>query len=171
MTIGAVSWMAENLAFRDSGTADSSGRCYLDGTVKNAADTCSKYGRLYTQQEAKAVCPAGWSLPSQDLVMTLLNGFKADSSGWALKSLTDWEVNGTFNDSGSGVDSLGLRLLPAGFRVITSTKEVPSGLRTVARFWTAGDGAYANFSTAPNAAVGTGAVVTDRYSVRCVKSN
>jgi len=171
VTIGGISWMAENLAFRDSGTADSSGRCYFDSTVKNAADTCSKYGRLYTQQEAKAVCPAGWSLPSQAQATALLAGFQADSSGWALKSLTGWQVYGSYNDSGSGVDSLGLRLLPAGFRVISSNKEVPSGLKTDARFWTTGDGVYAKFTNAPNASVGTGAVVTDRYSVRCMKQN
>lgn len=173
VAINGISWMAENLAFRDSGTADSSGRCYLDSTVKNAADTCSKYGRLYKQLEALAVCPAGWSLPSQTQTAALLSRFQADSSGWALKSLTGWKPYGTYNDPGYGADSLGLRLLPAGTRLIGALKyEVPSGsLQTETRIWTAEDGMYAKFTNALAAANGSGAVVTDRYSVRCVKQD
>jgi len=173
VAINGISWMAENLAFRDSGTADSSGRCYLDSTVKNAADTCSKYGRLYKQQEAPAVCPAGWTLPSQAQATALLSRFQADSSGWALKSLTGWKPYGTYNDPGYGADSLGLRLLPAGTRLIGALKyEVPSGsLQTETRIWTAEDGMYAKFTNASAAANGSGAVVTDRYSVRCVKQD
>jgi hypothetical protein len=48
-------WMAENLNYRTS----SGSWCY-----DNSSDNCEKYGRLYTWETAKGVCPSGWHLPS-----------------------------------------------------------------------------------------------------------
>jgi uncharacterized protein (TIGR02145 family) len=52
--IGTQIWMAENLAYDVSGST-----CYNDD-----ADSCVKYGRLYTYYQALDAAPSGWHLPS-----------------------------------------------------------------------------------------------------------
>ena len=55
--IGNQIWMAENLNF----TTDSGSICY-----DNQPSNCEKFGRLYTWDVAKIVCPKGWHLPSDN---------------------------------------------------------------------------------------------------------
>ncbi|MCL2261534.1 MAG: hypothetical protein FWC15_09310 [Fibromonadales bacterium] len=50
---GSVVWLADNL---DYDTGDSLSWCYRGD--------CKKYGRVYTWEKAKSVCPSGWHLPS-----------------------------------------------------------------------------------------------------------
>lgn len=92
--IGMDVWMAENLNYRTG----SGSWCYGDVSAN-----CEKYGRLYTWETAKRVCPAGWHLPS-DREWTLLTGNLGgeDVSGTKMKSTSGWEekeYNGT-NESG-----------------------------------------------------------------------
>lgn len=110
--IGTQTWMAENLNYK----VDSSW-CYA-----NSADSCAKYGRLYTWAEVMAghasstaspsgvqgVCPTGWHVPS-DAEWTKLTDTTLSSStaGTKLKSLGGWH-------SGNGTDTYGFRVLPAG---------------------------------------------------------
>lgn len=84
VTIGSQMWMAENLNFSDSVAAPQlkgSSWCY-DGDKK----MCDKYGRLYTFDAAKNICPSGWRLPSEDDWKTLLNGIQDE------KDLKDWKA-------------------------------------------------------------------------------
>jgi len=76
--IGDLWWMAENLNFYTG-----SGSWYYDDSIKYA-DT---YGRLYTWETAKNVCPAGWHLPTdaewKELEMHLgMTLTQADGAGW-----------------------------------------------------------------------------------------
>jgi uncharacterized protein (TIGR02145 family) len=57
-------WMAENLNY-DAGNGS---WCY-----DNSSSNCDKYGRLYDWETAKRVAPAGWHLPSDSEIETLLN--------------------------------------------------------------------------------------------------
>lgn len=62
--IGSQVWMAENLNY----DAGSGCWCYDDNS-----SNCSKYGRLYTWEKAKNVCPSGWRLPTKAEFEILLN--------------------------------------------------------------------------------------------------
>ena len=75
VVIGEQTWMAENLNFETE-----SSYCYND-----SAKYCDKYGRLYTWESAKNVCPTDWHLPTQTEWSSLLSTVK--SADW-LKSDT-----------------------------------------------------------------------------------
>ena len=100
---GSQCWMAENINYEMEGSY-----CYDD-----ADSNCTVYGRLYTWESAKKVCPAGWHLPSKgeydDFVEATGEKF---ASGKALKASCD---NG-WRWSGCGSDSYGFTALPAGIR-------------------------------------------------------
>lgn len=116
--IGSQTWMAENLNFHGAG-----GACY-----GNSADSCAKYGRLYTWSQAmnapsiydstlldvsmdrQGICPDGWHVPSNTEWTTLERSVDASGStvGTKLKSLSGWD------NIGSGTDIYGFRALPAG---------------------------------------------------------
>lgn len=118
--IGAQTWMAENLNYRNtSGSSDTVGVCY-----KNLDDSCSLFGRLYTWTEAmdgssssngipsgvRGICPEGWHVPSDAEWSTLVRQVDSTSSAIMLKSRSGWYY------SVGGYDAYGFRGLPAGGR-------------------------------------------------------
>ncbi|MDR0331333.1 MAG: fibrobacter succinogenes major paralogous domain-containing protein [Chitinispirillales bacterium] len=128
--IGNLTWMAENMNFH----TDSSW-CY-----DNADSNCLRYGRLYTWNAAKAACPAGWRLPTEDdwdnlsrvvggrLIEKKNRDGYADAyyiyyirdrywdvAGGELKSKTGW-VDPSGRPSGNGTDEFGFSALPGGKR-------------------------------------------------------
>ncbi|GBU22347.1 serine/threonine-protein kinase [Fibrobacteres bacterium R8-0-B4] len=120
VTIGGQRWMKKNL---DIATADS--WCY-DGS----ADSCAKYGRLYTWEAAKTACPRGWHLPTNEEWYALIGAAITDvSAGKALKSSSGW------NGNGNGTDDYGFSALPGGWR------DVPDGpfrdIGNIGYWWTA----------------------------------
>lgn len=149
VTIGSQTWMAENLNYDyNEGTAKS--YCY-----ENKADSCTKYGRLYTWAAAmdsaavfstagkgcgdyktcsvsgvvRGVCPEGWHLPTTDewkMLLTTVGG--ASIAGTKLKSSSGWD-----ND-GNGTDDYDFSALPAGYYRSGSKKFVDLGDH--ASFWT-----------------------------------
>jgi uncharacterized protein (TIGR02145 family) len=132
--IGARTWMAENLNHTVKLPLNSDGstpKPYLPPSLMydNNADSAKRYGMMYPWNGAmnlpdschnkvcapdshsrRGICPSGWSVPkgSQwDSVMNLAGGL--EHAGTVLRSQSGWK--GTFN-----TDSLGLRLLPSGYR-------------------------------------------------------
>lgn len=111
---GTKTWMVENLNYGGAGVCPGKAGTTIAGT----ADSCSKYGRLYTWAEVmqgssssssspsgvKGICPTGWHVPSDsdwdDLPDTDGNKLKA-TAGWLTKT---------------GTDLHGFRALPAGKR-------------------------------------------------------
>jgi len=99
VTIGSQKWMGKNL---DRATANS--KCYA-----NSADSCAKYGRLYTWSDAKTACPSGWHLPTDDEWQTLVDYAGGDTvAGGKLKSTSGWYNNG------NGTNAFGFSALPGG---------------------------------------------------------
>jgi len=109
VTIGAQTWMAENLNYE----AENS-KCYND-----SPDSCAKYGRLYDWNTAmggapesfkvpsgvQGVCPAGWHVPSRKEWMTLVD----KPLGKKLKSTSGWSAH-----TSNGTDDYGFAALPGG---------------------------------------------------------
>jgi uncharacterized protein (TIGR02145 family) len=122
VTIGSQTWMAENLDYAGSGTTPV-GACY-----KESADSCKKYGRLYSWSQVMAgsatsatlpshvqgICPVGWHVPADTEWSVLASNLgPAASAGAALKALqVGWKLNGTA--SGNGTDQFGFRALASG---------------------------------------------------------
>jgi len=182
VTIGTQTWMAENLNYADSiAMPNLAGNswCY-----ENIADSCAKYGRLYTwtgamniassYQSASAsavistpqqgVCPSGWHIPTDDEWTTLETGVGGSgTAGTKLKSTGGWY------DSGNGTDSYGFSALPAGYRY--SYGSFYAGVH--AYFWSAteydADDAYSRYLYVGTASVYTGYSKAFAFSVRCVK--
>jgi uncharacterized protein (TIGR02145 family) len=99
VTIGAQTWMAENLNYAAEGS-----KCY-----KDEDGNCAKYGRLYNWATAKTACPAGWHLPTDEEWTALINHIGGEeTAGKYLKSASGW------NDNGNGGDDYGFSALPGG---------------------------------------------------------
>ncbi len=191
VVIGEQTWMAENLnfAYPKLENLDSNSFCY-----KNNADSCAKYGRLYTWAAAmdsavqfsaygmdcgygttcltpkpvRGVCPEGWHLPSNDEWNTLATYVKNNSLngvGYALKSTSGW-------NNYNGSDAFGFGVLPAGIRTNASFLNVLE----IAYFWssTESDENFAN-SRYLDAANTAGLKMENSnkpnaFSVRCIKN-
>ena len=102
--IGTQTWMAENLAYKASGD------CWAyDDDNSNV----NKYGYLYSWDNAKASCPAGWHLPNDSEWTILINFLGGESiAGGKLKetSTTHWRSPNT-----SAGNDFGFTALPGGF--------------------------------------------------------
>ncbi|MCF0216019.1 MAG: fibrobacter succinogenes major paralogous domain-containing protein, partial [Fibrobacteraceae bacterium] len=147
VTIGTQIWMAENLNYNyNKGTANS--YCY-----NNVADSCTKYGRLYTWAAAmdsyilfsdagkdcsygkicspcgmvRGVCPEGWHLPDNDEWRTLWTAVGETSTAGNMLKFTDgWSYDG------NGSNFYGFAVLPAGYRINDGNYK---GVGTRTYFW------------------------------------
>jgi len=125
--IGTQTWMAENLNYADSiamPNLKGNSWCY-----ENSADSCAKYGRLYTWTGAmnissiyqsgsadtvistpqQGACPSGWHIPT-DAEWTILENVVGgeETAGTYLKTTDGWY------DDGNGTDTYGFSALPGG---------------------------------------------------------
>ncbi len=113
--IGEQYWMAENLAY------NAGAGCWA---YNNEQYTLATFGRLYTWEAAKAACPSGWHLATDDEWKQLeiaigMSQSEADTTHWRgtneglkLKATSRWNDNG--NGNGNGTDDYGFSGLPGG---------------------------------------------------------
>ena len=142
VAIGTQVWMAKNLDYDVAYSA-----CY-----KNSADSCAKFGRLYTWATAvsksedecgygktcglpdtviRGVCPEGWHLPSEAERDTLIKTTGGESSvRTALSTRSGWLW------STNGYDTFGFSALPAGCRQTYTNSEDFYGWGYETIFWT-----------------------------------
>jgi uncharacterized protein (TIGR02145 family) len=102
--IGDQTWMAENLNYDAKGS-----KCY-----NNKPANCEKYGRLYSWETAKNVCPSGWHLPSKGEYEELDKAVGGKNvAGKKLKAESGWkDYKG---QSGNGTDDYSFSALPGGY--------------------------------------------------------
>ncbi len=110
VAIGGQCWMALNLDHgvvvadampRDASAVEKS--CY-----GNDPGSCRTYGGLYTWDEARQACPAGWHLPSREEWETLAAHLGTATAGEKLKARKDHVP------AFDGTDEVGFAALPAG---------------------------------------------------------
>ena len=79
--IGNTRWMAENLNYGN----DSLGICSWDDD-----ENCSEYGRFYTYEEARTVCPDGWRLPTENDFSELVENVGGSTNAAVYLRSTEW---------------------------------------------------------------------------------
>jgi uncharacterized protein (TIGR02145 family) len=100
VNLGGKTWMAENLNRNTPGSW-----CY-----DNNASNCATYGRLYTWNEARTVCPSPWRLPTrQDWEALVAAVGDPSTTGTKLKARSPYWNN-------EGTDDYGFSALPSGDR-------------------------------------------------------
>ena len=132
VTIGDLTWMAENLKYatdegsfcnpKIEGFCDTYGRFYLwAAAVGKAKDECG-YGHKCNLDadesvHIRGVCPEGWHLPRYSEWVSLINTVGGvDVAGVKLKSKTGWKWDKYGDVSGNGTDEFEFSALPANFR-------------------------------------------------------
>jgi len=131
VSIGGKTWMKKNLYVT----------VYDSWCYNNNADSCNKYGRLYTWSAAKSACQSiGWRLPSRqdwaDLVWAA--GNVGNTAGEKLKSTTGWKSS---RYGRPGTDDYGFSALPGGER---SADGIFNDAGEFGGWWTSTEGTGSN---------------------------
>ena len=150
--IGDQWWMAENLNYTITNSW-----CY-----ENKFENCQKYGRLYTWNDAKTICPEGWHLPNDNEWEKLFEAVGGQSNAHkVLKSRTGW------GSDHNGTDAFGFTALPAGY----SDDGYFQLEGENAFFWSSTEinGDYANYMSYTDRALLLNTSKKIGMSVRCVK--
>jgi uncharacterized protein (TIGR02145 family) len=166
--IGIQIWMIENLNFDYPGSL-----CYNDST-KN----CEKYGRLYTYEMAKHVCPAGWHIPSAKEWSELIEfSGGANIAAKVLKSAKLWHKS-----ENAGLDILNFSAYSGGlftgknFSKSGGTDNIYASLGYAGYFWasdpalTSNWGKTITFFYNQNFIYESGSDSDSYLSVRCIKN-
>jgi len=161
VAIGGKMWMAKNLDYETSANS----WCYY-----NRPDSCAKYGRLYTWNMARTVCPSGWHLPKEDEWKALIKSADSAVAGKNLKATSGW------SGDGNGADVFGFSAMPGGYR---SSGGSFSYAGTAGYWWTADS--YENYNSVDGIRIAMtsssglvsvyGLETTSGVSVRCVQNN
>ena len=120
--IGGQIWMAENMK-TSKATDGLNVKSYFPDNDKNNFE---KYGRLYTWNVARSLCPQGWRLPT-DNDWEILRNYLGSHAGAKLKDTLSW-ISPGFNTS----NETHFSARPAGYANFNSS-ETYFGTRTV--FW------------------------------------
>jgi uncharacterized protein (TIGR02145 family) len=128
--INNTCWMAENMR---NTTKTGKSVCYSDEDFPDEDTNCAKYGRLYNNAAAEAVCPSGWRLPDSTDFKALYVYLKSDDdyAGYHLKADHGWEGLDDLGENGD--DMLGFAALPGG--LCSQEDEVKCSLQGDYGYW------------------------------------
>lgn len=148
-------WMAKNLNIEIDGSS-----CY-----DNNLDNCKEYGRLYTWDAAKNVCPTGWHLPRRWEVKKIL-----ENIGSNYVDISDALRDPSWN---RGVSSR-FSALPAG--IYDSEIKEFNGLGNMTRFWVydaeSGDAAFLEvLDNSAYVSFSSNGEENNAYSVHCLQDS
>ena len=150
-TAFGVTWMADNMNLDVKGS-----HCYNDEKAK-----CEEYGRLYTLEAAKSICPEGWRLPKRSDYHALVR--KAGSAS-ALRSVDGWNAKAS-----KGLNFWGFDAKPAGGKDGGDYFD----LKSSAYFWIDNESDNVAIALWINYYESAPTVIerpaTSEFSVRCVK--
>ena len=197
--IGTQTWMAENLNYDPGYVSDMSSYAW-SGCYNNKADSCAKYGRLYTWEVAmddascaygnscnpsgivQGICPSGWHLPTkeewQQLVKPMAYSVDDNTTYWnyygagvELKTVDGWSY---YSSSTASTNASGFSALPAGCREGGDGGFYRAGYG--ARFWSASEDGSDDAYYLYLYYYGGGADLgpddkAPAFSVRCVQNN
>lgn len=156
-TIGAQTWMTENLAWlpavSPSSIESKDKPIYYtygyEGTHVDSAKATANYktyGVLYNWRAATTACPSGWHLPGQEEMTILINylinygygyGGGGQSIAKSLAASSGWDsfpLPGTVGKDQPGNNLSGFNVQPGGQRIIANTKQA-NGLGKVGILW------------------------------------
>ncbi len=169
ITIGAQTWMAENLAYTPVEEQFSSTYCSTDPTQ------CEASGRYYpwvtalqgsTEESTQGICPEGWHIPSSsewDILSSVVSN-SGIVDGTALKSSTLW-----YNNL-NGINSSGMSVYPFGF--FNPSTNTVSSVSQHSFIWTSsqynGEYAYSRNLTTQDKVNRTMHQKSNGFSVRCI---
>ena len=98
--IGNTRWMAENLNYGN----DSLGVCSWDDD-----ENCSEYGRYYTYEDARTICPDGWRLPTENDFAELVENVGGSENAAVYLRSTEW------GGDLPGINAYGFSAKPTGY--------------------------------------------------------
>lgn len=166
VTIGGVTWMAENLDWKAPGitigaseVSPSEARAnYYSNNEETYGVNGNKRGLLYNWPAAMSLTVAGWHLPTKQEIIALIASAGNSMAGRNLKSTRDWQSN-------NGIDIYGFGGYPSGRKV----DSVFESINTSLSFWTAteneNNSSYAYYCRLTN----TSNAITDINSAYTVK--
>ena len=161
VSLGGLTWMAENLY------SQGSGRSYMNSPVMD-----SVFGRYYTWEEAQSACPSGWRLPSAaewDNIGTDACALMADAHFLDQEMWEYWPHMTLTNEKK-------FNAIPVGYQDLTYPDAPEKGANEFAAFWTAtesSDSQLAHYRYIYEDQLTVGKAQGDKktlaLSVRCVK--
>lgn len=160
VTIGTQTWMADNLKYKGTSTS----YCY-----DNEESNCEKYGRMYSQSEARTICPEGWHLPTAEDYMDLFT--HTGKSNASLESVEGWIST---IDRGS-TDLYGFNLYPTGYVTVKQNGTLAfSSLDSQVYLWTSSEkesasGEIVYYVYSESFEVNITKTPNDYANVRCLK--
>lgn len=126
VTVAGLDWLCRNIA--DTSAGEPYNNCDAMSDV---------FGRYYSYEEAKTICPEGWRLPTDDEWIAAAEAYENNMA--ALMG------NAYFNDKlmweywpavGDITNESGLSMIPVGYAMFSSNTQF-KGLNEYAAFWTA----------------------------------
>ena len=186
VTIGGITWLAENLDYKFSGVdiapsgspSTPAAWYYNNDEATYGIDGSRKCGLLYNWNAVKLLNDnkseliPGWHVPTNDEWTALANAVGGtDVAGTRLKAL-DGAADGSWPTGWNGTDEFGFAAFPAGYRFSGSFNDLGSR----AHFWTAtenssSDAYYRYFDTGASMRSVSHNKTINAFSVRLVKDS